>query len=131
MEYVKCGDYYIPNLELGFTPRPIGRWGRLRRDYLRQFRPITYHTELLSGVLWEGFIPARTMHYAYECEITSEKALPAEESLPGEYYGFAREDMAQERSCARSPGRVSSLKLRSSMIFLTVSCSHAQISTPL
>ena len=38
MEYVKCGDYYIPDLELGFTPRPIGRWSRLRRDYLRQFR---------------------------------------------------------------------------------------------
>ena len=53
MEYVKCGDYYIPNLELGFTPRPIGRWGRLRRDYLREYRPITYNTELLSGVLWE------------------------------------------------------------------------------
>ena len=53
MEYVKCGDYYISNLELDFTPRPIGRWGRLRRDYLREYRPITYNTELLSGVLWE------------------------------------------------------------------------------
>ena len=53
MEYVKCGDYYIPNLKLGFTPRPIGRWGRLRRDYLREYRPITYNTELLTGVLWE------------------------------------------------------------------------------
>lgn len=79
MEYVKCGDYYIPNLKLGFIPRPIGRWGRLRRDYLREYRPITYHTELLSGVLWECSIPARTMHYAYECEITSEKA----KSTPG------------------------------------------------
>ena len=52
MEYVKYGDYYVPNLELGITARPIGRWGRMRRDYLREHHPVIYNTEVLSGTLW-------------------------------------------------------------------------------
>ena len=34
MEYVKCGDYYIPNLILEPETRPFGRWGRLQ-DQIR------------------------------------------------------------------------------------------------
>ena len=52
MEYVKCGDYYVPNLALGIAPRPIGRWGRMRRNYLRDYHLVIYNTEVLSGTLW-------------------------------------------------------------------------------
>ena len=27
LEYIKCGDYYIPDLTLPEEPRPIGKWG--------------------------------------------------------------------------------------------------------
>ena len=53
MEYVKCGDYYVPNLKIGIAPRPIGRWGRMRRDYLREHHPVIYNTEVLSATLWK------------------------------------------------------------------------------
>ena len=50
--YVLMGDYYIPNIQLGdVDDRPIGRWGRMHRDYLRDNRPIAYNELLLSGRL--------------------------------------------------------------------------------
>ena len=44
--------YYIPDLTLTEESRPIGRWGRMHRDYLREHKPIQYNCLLLSGKLW-------------------------------------------------------------------------------
>ena len=35
MEYVLVGDYYIPDLKLPNKERPIGKYGRLHREYLK------------------------------------------------------------------------------------------------
>ena len=50
--YVKCGDYYIPDLTLPEEPRPMGKWGRMHREYLKATHPITYTNLILSGKLW-------------------------------------------------------------------------------
>ena len=50
--YIKCGDYYIPDLTLPEEPRPMGKWGRMRREYLKATHPITYTNLILSGKLW-------------------------------------------------------------------------------
>ncbi|MDO5546102.1 MAG: TnpV protein [Eubacteriales bacterium] len=50
--YIRVGDYYIPNLDLPQETRPIGKWGRMHRDYLRERKPIQYNCLLLSGKLW-------------------------------------------------------------------------------
>ena len=50
--YVKCGDYYIPDLTLPEEPRPMGKWGRMHREYLKATHPITYTNLTLSGKLW-------------------------------------------------------------------------------
>ena len=50
--YVKCGDYYIPDLTLPEETRPIGKWGRMHREYLKATHPITYTNLTLSGKLW-------------------------------------------------------------------------------
>ena len=50
--YVKCGDYFIPDLTLPEEPRPIGKWGRMHREYLKTTHPITYTNLILSGKLW-------------------------------------------------------------------------------
>ena len=50
--YTLVGDYYIPNIALPKENRPIGRWGRLRRDYLEQHHPILFNDLVLSGQLW-------------------------------------------------------------------------------
>ena len=52
MQYIRMGDYFIPDLELPQEPRPMGRWGRMRREYLREHKPIQYNCLLLSGKLW-------------------------------------------------------------------------------
>ena len=50
--YIRVGDYYIPDLPLPQEPRPMGKWGRMHRDYLREHKPIQYNCLLLSGKLW-------------------------------------------------------------------------------
>ena len=52
MQYIRVGDYYIPDLELPQETRPIGKWGRMHRDYVREHKPIQYNCLLLSGKLW-------------------------------------------------------------------------------
>ena len=52
IQYIRAGDYYIPDLTLPEETRPIGRWGRMHRDYLREHNPIQYNCLLLSGELW-------------------------------------------------------------------------------
>ena len=52
MQYIRVGDYFIPDLEPPEEPRPIGKWGRMRREYLKEHKPIQYNCLLLSGKLW-------------------------------------------------------------------------------
>ena len=50
--YIKTGDYYIPDWKLPEETRPIGRWGRMHRDYLKEHRPVVFNQLMLSGNLW-------------------------------------------------------------------------------
>ena len=52
LHYTLVGDYYIPNLGLPEENRPIGRYGRLHRDYLKQEHPAQYSSLILTGKLW-------------------------------------------------------------------------------
>ena len=52
IHYIRMGEYYIPDLTLPEEKRPIGKWGRMHRDYLREHNPIQYNCLLLSGELW-------------------------------------------------------------------------------
>ena len=51
--YELIGDYYIPVLTLSSEEqRPIGKWGRMHRDYLKEHRPILFNDLVLSDRLW-------------------------------------------------------------------------------
>lgn len=64
--YRREGDYLIPNLELPDTEhKQIGRYGRLRQTYLREHRPVIYHTMFLDGTLYR--------HLAETDQICSER----------------------------------------------------------
>ena len=52
IDYILIGDYYIPDLKLPEESRPIGRYGRLHREYLKQEHPIRYSSLILTGELW-------------------------------------------------------------------------------
>lgn len=50
--YRQEGDYLIPNLALPDEPEyQIGKYGRMRRSYLKEHRPVLYANLLTSGTL--------------------------------------------------------------------------------
>lgn len=50
--YELIGDYYIPVLTLSSEEqRPIGKWGRMHWEYLREHCPILFNDLILSGQL--------------------------------------------------------------------------------
>ena len=52
LNYILCGDYYIPDIRLPEENRPFGRWGRMHREYLREHNPIRFDDLCLTGELW-------------------------------------------------------------------------------
>ena len=58
LTYTQNGDYRIPDLKLTEQPpKPLGKYGRLRKAYLKEHRPLIYNqllmTEKLYPHLWE------------------------------------------------------------------------------
>ena len=52
--YRQVGDYFIPNLALPDTGKyQIGKYGRMRRSYLKEHHPILYNNYLLEGTLFK------------------------------------------------------------------------------
>lgn len=52
IEYVRQGDYYIPNLALpDETEYQIGKYGSLRRTFLKEHHNWLYSTMLMQGTL--------------------------------------------------------------------------------
>ena len=48
--YTKVGDYLLPNLIIDETEqRPLGKYGRLRKRYLKEHRPVLYTNLLVTG----------------------------------------------------------------------------------
>ena len=53
LTYIRCGDYDIPNLKLSEQPETsIGKYGRMRKSYLKEHRPILYNQLLMSEELY-------------------------------------------------------------------------------
>lgn len=52
LNYIRCGDYYIPDIRLSEEIRPIGRFGRMHREYLREHNPIRFDDLCLTGEMW-------------------------------------------------------------------------------
>lgn len=53
LTYTRIGDYYIPDLTLGEQPdKPLGKYGRMHQQYLKDHHPGTYNRLVLSGKLW-------------------------------------------------------------------------------
>jgi hypothetical protein len=55
IEYIEVGDYLLPNIVLSERKgehAPIGRYGKMRRAFLKEHRPIEYSRLLLSEQLF-------------------------------------------------------------------------------
>ena len=51
MSYTLHGDYYLPDLVLREEEPTYGKYGMLRKQFLKEYRPIRYQNLLLSGKL--------------------------------------------------------------------------------
>ena len=51
LHYTLNGDYYLPDLKLPEEHRPIGKYGRMHREYLREVHPARLNTLILTGEL--------------------------------------------------------------------------------
>ncbi len=50
--YTKVGDYLLPNLIVDEAEQqPLGKYGRMRKRYLREHRPVLYTNLLTTGKL--------------------------------------------------------------------------------
>ena len=52
--YHQVGDYFIPNITLPDDGEyQIGKYGRMRCSYMREYRKILYNTYVLEGTLFK------------------------------------------------------------------------------
>ena len=53
LTYTRAGDYLIPDVPLDGQPkRPLGKFGLMRRDYLRKNKPVLWARLCTSGELF-------------------------------------------------------------------------------
>ena len=108
LTYTQNGDYLIPNLRLSEQPsKPLGKYGRMRKAYLKTHRPILYNQLLMQEKLYPHLI---------EIEETAQRRL--EQMMPQ----LAAAAGATEQLKARDPmqwvGLMNSCKAQAEEILL-------------
>ena len=71
LTYHRCDDYLLPDLTVPDKPAVLGKYGRMRKTYLKAHKPILYNVLLLSGKLTEHLIGVDA-----ECRERLETLLP-------------------------------------------------------
>ncbi len=91
LDYVKVGDYYLPDLTAEPHPdRSLGKYGLMRLRYLKEHRPIVWAKLVMDGEL-----------YAHLLEVEDAANGLLESMMPG----MAKEAGATEGLKARDPMR--------------------------
>ena len=70
--YVLHGDYYLPLITVPKNNRPIGKYGRMRKKYLEEHRPVLYNHLLFTCKLYDHLAEVN------ECCIRMKMTLVAE-----------------------------------------------------
>ena len=53
LNYLLCGDYFIPEIQMReIVPKTLGKYGRMRRAFLKEHRPILYQDLVLTEELF-------------------------------------------------------------------------------
>ena len=57
LDYVKVGDYYLPDLTAEPRPdRSLGKYGLMRLQYLKEHRPIVWAKLVMDGELYSHLL---------------------------------------------------------------------------
>ena len=109
LTYTMNGDYQIPDLKLTEQPeKPLGKYGRMRKAYLKEHRPLIYNQLLLTEKLYPHLI---------EIDETAQSRL--EQMMPQ----LAKDAGATEQLKARDPmkwvGLMNTCKAQAEEILMT------------
>ncbi|MGN0545961.1 MAG: TnpV protein [Acutalibacteraceae bacterium] len=53
ISYIRNGDYLIPNITLNQNEqKPLGKYGRMRKEFLKNHRPALWNRMILNGTLY-------------------------------------------------------------------------------
>lgn len=88
LNFIKSGDYYIPDIKLKNPNIRLGKWGRMRREYLRQVHPIVFSEMVLSETLYE---------HCAEIEATAKKRMDVILPQLMKYYGVTEQLKAENQ----------------------------------
>ena len=79
IEYTKVGDYLLPNLTLSPKEGSYGKWGMIRKQYLKEHREVLYNQLVLKDELHKHLCEldeqAREMHETIMTQL-EQKNLP-------------------------------------------------------
>ena len=88
LNFIKSGDYYIPDIKLKNPNIRLGKWGLMRREYLRQAHPIVFSEMVLSETLYE---------HCAEIEATAKKRMDVILPQLMKYYGVTEQLKAENQ----------------------------------
>ena len=88
LNFIKSGDYYIPDIKLKNPNIRLGKWERMRREYLRQAHPIVFSEMVLSETLYE---------HCAEIEATAKKRMDVILPQLMKYYGVTEQLKAENQ----------------------------------
>ena len=88
LNFIKSGDYYIPDIKLKNPNIRLGKRGRMRREYLRQAHPIVFSEMVLSETLYE---------HCAEIEATAKKRMDVILPQLMKYYGVTEQLKAENQ----------------------------------
>ena len=88
LTYTKQGDYLIPDITIRQPRKALGHYGRLRKTYLQNFRPILFNELVLSDMLFE---------HCLEIEETARDRIDVIMSGLMKKYGITEEQKAENQ----------------------------------
>ena len=88
LNFIKSGDYYIPDIKLKNPNIRLGKWGWMSREYLRQAHPIVFSEMVLSETLYE---------HCAEIEATAKKRMDVILPQLMKYYGVTEQLKAENQ----------------------------------
>ena len=109
LTYTRSGDYWIPNLSLSQQEtQPLGKYGRLRKKYLQENRPVLWNSLILSEKLYP---------HLKEIDETANRRL--EQMMPGLMQSAGVTEALKASNPMKWVGLMNSLKAQAEEVVLT------------
>ena len=109
LTYTRSGDYWIPDLSLSQQEtQPLGKYGRMRKKYLQEHRPVLWNSLILSEKLYP---------HLREIDETANSRL--EQMMPGLMQSAGVTEALKASDPLKWVGLMNSLKAQAEEVILT------------